>query len=446
MNVIHALAWYFPDSTGGTEVYVSGLVHELPAFGVGSRIAAAHAGAQSFDYVQDGVDVHRYPFAEAGDLAATRGQRPDQNFDAFIAWLAQQPRGIYHQHSWTASCGLHHISAAKSLGFKTVLTVHVPSNICLRGTMMEFGSAPCDGRVEAGRCASCWSHGRGLSRPMARALGRLPRLVSRAAYRSHAESRLLTALGARELAMAKRQQIRAMADAADRIVAVSDWLAGALRRNGISAEKLVLSRQGVDRGFVGQAKNRYGGNDIFRLGFLGRCDPTKGVYLLVDAFRRLPADVPIELEICAAGTENETEKYRDEILRSAAGDRRIRVRSGIAHAEVGDFLASIDALAVPSQWLETGPLVVLEAFAVGTPVIGSDLGGIKELVSHGRDGLLVAHDDVSAWAATLARLATDRTLLQRLRQRTGPVRTMSDVASDMATVYRELSAIGANAA
>ena len=58
------------------------------------------------------------------------------------------------------------------------------------------------------------------------------------------------------------------------------------------------------------------------------------------------------------------------------------------------FLSRIDVLAVPSQWLETGPLVVLEAFAAGTPVIGSDLGGIRELVSDGRDGLLVPHDDV----------------------------------------------------
>ena len=188
MNVIHALAWYFPESTGGTEVYVSGLVRELQAFGVASTIAAAHDGTQSFDYVQDGVAVHRYPFAET-DLAATRGERPHQDFDAFVAWLERQPRGIYHQHSWTTSCGLLHISAAKSLGFKTVLTVHVPGNICLRGTMMEFGSDPCDGHVEAERCAACWSQARGLPRSAARALSRVPQIVSRAAFRSGAENR-----------------------------------------------------------------------------------------------------------------------------------------------------------------------------------------------------------------------------------------------------------------
>src|SRR5580700_11596926 len=162
MNVIHGLAWYFPESVGGTEIYVSGLVQELPAYGIECRIAAAATGGQSTDYVRDGIPVHRYPFADETDLAAARGKRPHNNFDAFVAWLEQQPRGIYHQHSWTTSCGLRHIGAAKALGFKTVLTVHVPAYICLRGTMMEYGSEPCDGRVDALRCAACWSQGRGL--------------------------------------------------------------------------------------------------------------------------------------------------------------------------------------------------------------------------------------------------------------------------------------------
>ena len=45
-------------------------------------------------------------------------------------------------------------------------------------------------------------------------------------------------------------------------------------------------------------------------------------------------------------------------------------------------MANFDLLAVPSQWMETGPIVVLEAHAVGTPVLGANLGGIAELVHH----------------------------------------------------------------
>jgi glycosyltransferase involved in cell wall biosynthesis len=89
---------------------------------------------------------------------------------------------------------------------------------------------------------------------------------------------------------------------------------------------------------------------------------------------------------------------------------------------------------------------VLEAFAAGTPVIGSDLGGIKELVSNEHDGLLVPHDDVNAWTTAMVRLATERGLVERLSQGIGSVRTMSDVASDMAMLYRDLFEVETNAA
>jgi glycosyltransferase involved in cell wall biosynthesis len=438
MNVIHALAWYFPASTGGTEVYVSGLVRELPAFGVASTIAAAHHGAQSLDYFHDGVLVHRYPSAEAVDLAETRGERPPQNFEAFVAWLERQPRRIYHQHSWATSCGLHHIAAAKSLGFKTVLTIHVPGNICLRGTMMEFGSDPCDGTVEVERCASCWSQERGLSQRAARTLSRIPPIISRTAYRSGAENRFFTALGARELAAARRRQITAMADVADRIVAVCGWLADALRRNGISDEKVMLSRQGVDRDFVGRALGQAGGSERFRLGFLGRSDPVKGLPVLLDAMARLPRDLALELVIHLVANTEQERRYRDTLIAKTAGDPRIRFMPPVGRAELPAVLAGFDMLAVPSQWKETGPLVVLEAQAVGVPVLGSDLGGIAELVEPGIDGHLVAFSDPAAWADAI-RDAVEGALpcLGKTRMPRS-VRTMADAAREMSALYEVL--------
>ena len=168
--------------------------------------------------------------------------------------------------------------------------------------------------------------------------------------------------------------------------------------------------------------------------------------MLVEAFKRLPKGLPVALEICASANGAMEQKYCDHIQHSVSGDCRIRVNPPMRNQDVATFLSKIDVLAIPSQWLETGPLVLLEAFAAGTPIIGSDLGGISELVDDGKNGVLVPHDDVNAWTAAMIRLATEPNLVCQLRKGIGQIRTMSDVGSDMATLYSELVGIKRHAA
>jgi glycosyltransferase involved in cell wall biosynthesis len=248
------------------------------------------------------------------------------------------------------------------------------------------------------------------------------------------------AFAAKALAASRKSDLQAMVAATDRIVAVCAWLRDALLANDVPAEKLLLNRQGVSNETKFKPLNMNETPNVFRFGFLGRWDPVKGVHILVEAFKRVPAHLRVALYICATGTGILSEKYRCDVERAAACDKRIRFLPAITHDQVSAFLTSIEALVVPSQWLETGPLVVLEAFAVETPVVGSNLGGIKELVREGEDGLLVPHDDVSAWTRAMVHLATDPALLDRLRRNIRPVRTMSDVANDMATLYNEIAA------
>jgi glycosyltransferase involved in cell wall biosynthesis len=112
----------------------------------------------------------------------------------------------------------------------------------------------------------------------------------------------------------------------------------------------------------------------------------------------------------------------------------------VPQAEVAALLRGYHVIAVPTRGVETGPLVVLEAFAAGTPVVGSRLGGIAELVEHEVNGLLVSGNHPRAWAAGLQRLADDRNLLRRLRSGVPSVRSEKTVAVDMAALYRSLLA------
>ena len=103
-------------------------------------------------------------------------------------------------------------------------------------------------------------------------------------------------------------------------------------------------------------------------------------------------------------------------------------------------MRAYDFVAIPSRWLETGPLVALEAFAAGTPVLGARLGGIAELVSDEIDGVLVPPNDPIAWRDVIACLAYDRERVARLRAGVRQPRTINDVARDMIVLYDQVSA------
>jgi len=255
------------------------------------------------------------------------------------------------------------------------------------------------------------------------------------------------AISVKALAANHRNNLLRLFSAADRVVAVCGWLNDALIGNGMPSHKIMLCRQGVDINTSLTTSNQVNNSSgIFRFGFVGRWDPVKGVHVLVDAFKRFPKHIRAELHILAIAAGTEAEKYGQQVRRSAADDQRIRFLPGTRDRQSLNVFLDLDALLVPSQCLETGPLVVLEAFAAGKPVIGSDLGGIRELVDHDRNGLLVPHDNVTAWTAAMVRLATQSGLLEQLRLGIGPVRTMTDVAHDMAALYGKLLETGRYAA
>lgn len=439
-NVIQATAWYPPYNLGGTEVYVEGLVDGLMSLGIESKVIVPrhpHAGTR---YIHKGIVVTTYPVNTDASSTDIRRKSRHRGFDEFINWLKAEKGGIYHQHSWTRGCGPHHLRAAHELGFKTVLTVHVPGNICFRGTMMRYGQSPCDGRVIAQKCGACWLEGRGMPRAAAGALTRLPEALT--GWAQQRFGRIGTMLSARSLAKEKLQEMLVMASQADIIVAVCQWLYDALLLNGVSKEKLLLCRQGVTSEFAQAVSSTgpsepVGQRNHLRVLYLGRWDSVKGVNVVVEAIRRLPVSVKIQLSIRAISDVFD-DTFEMKVRKLAEGDERIRIDPPVERSALSRLLAEHDVVAVPSLWMETGPLVVLEAQAMGLFVLGSKLGGIAELVGDGRDGILLPPGDPRAWAAALERLAADHAA-GRLKKSGKKVRTMDTVAAEMEELYWKLA-------
>jgi glycosyltransferase involved in cell wall biosynthesis len=111
----------------------------------------------------------------------------------------------------------------------------------------------------------------------------------------------------------------------------------------------------------------------FRFGFLGQIRSTKGLHRLIDAFQAECANES-ELWIAGAGDEQYEAvlKSRTESLPSVRW---------LGFVKASDLLEQVDVLVVPSLWNDTAPLVVLEAQGHGVPVLGSNRGGIPELIA-----------------------------------------------------------------
>jgi len=154
--------------------------------------------------------------------------------------------------------------------------------------------------------------------------------------------------------------------------------------------------------------------------------------LLPLALRQLP-DADLELRIY--GDQARFARYAAALRREAARDRRILLVGAFAAGERAEVFAELDAVVVPSLWYENSANAIFEAFAHRRPVIAADLGTMRELVEHGRNGLCFAPGDAASLAAQLRRLLEEPDLLSTLRAGIGPVRPAAREVEDLEALY-----------
>ena len=364
------------------------------------------------------------------------GDGDPQAAAAFARIVDEERPDIVHVHAFTRAVSVLLVRTAKQRKLPVFFTYHTPTVSCHRGTMMLWGKEPCDGVLRVGRCTSCSLQGRGVPKTAAKILSRQPLLLSHTLQRMNLSGRVWTALRMPELISRRHQAFRTLVKDVDKIVALSPWVWDVLVRNGVSESKIAFSRHGLP-GVVESCEPLI---DIaktpLRVAFLGRAHKVKGADTLIKAIRSSPG-LDIELDLYGVMQSATDGAFWKEIQRLAGQDKQIKFLAAIPHDQVISLLREYHILAVPSRWLETGPLVILEAFAAGTPVIGSALGGIADLVRHESNGLLVDAENIPTWVEALRRCAEDRGLLARLKKGVRLPRSMMDVAQEMAQLYRE---------
>jgi glycosyltransferase involved in cell wall biosynthesis len=434
VRILHAPFCFHPDPVGGTEVYVANLAAAQIRRGAEAVIAAP--GGRAEQYSVDGLEVHR--FAGSGPLALRQlyGDGDPAAAVDFARVLEAVRPDLVHLHAFTSGVSLRAARLAKRAGVPVIFTYHTPTVSCQRGTLLRWGAELCDGRLDVRMCTACSLNGQGMGLGLARLVARVPAAAGRILGSAGLSGGVWTALRMPELVTLRQQAFHELMEEVDRVISLCSWTTDLLLANGVPREKITLCRHGlVPAPGVKRPTPSRPPSEACRLVFLGRITPVKGLDVLIQAIAGDP-ELPVTLDIYGVVQGSEGVAYRDRLEKRA--DTRIRFHEPVPPQQVIEEISHYDVLAVPSEWLETGPLVVLEAFAAGIPVIGSELGGIRELVRHEIDGLLVAPGSVSGWQGALRRLGREPGLLERLRRGVKPPRTMDTVAADMLSLYGEL--------
>jgi phosphatidyl-myo-inositol alpha-mannosyltransferase len=143
-------------------------------------------------------------------------------------------------------------------------------------------------------------------------------------------------------------------------------------------------------------------SDELRLLFVGRAEERKGLPVLLRAFEALTERLPVRLQVIGA-SPGEIEPH----LSDPVTVQGIEAIARVEHDELWRRLHGADVLCAPSLRGESFGMILIEAFAAGTPVVASAIAGYADVVSDGVDGVLVPPGDPQRLAEELQRMHLD---------------------------------------
>ncbi len=194
-----------------------------------------------------------------------------------------------------------------------------------------------------------------------------------------------------------------------RTVAVAEHVADAMVEVGVPRDRITVIPNGVK--IPAEPEPVATGDGPMTIGLLGRLDPQKGADIFIQAAERLGRSAKLLL-----GAPIVADRYGEELL-EAAQAARVEV---VIPAD-REFLRRVDIVAIPSRY-EGHPLTMLEAMALGKPVVASAIPGVQEAVEPDA-ALVVPPADADALAAALRRLIDEPDLRAQLGARARQVVT-----------------------
>jgi glycosyltransferase involved in cell wall biosynthesis len=386
------------------------------------------------EYFYEGLPVFVIERNSYGLKTAELYYSLDDSFsNLFREYLEKVNPDIVCVHHLNPTYAWMQIKMSKERELPLILMYHTPAMTCLHGDMLYIGKKVCDGRIDYRRCLFCVQSKYRIPNFVARLWSNVPlglsRILAQTLERSKWKSPIATWL---QLPWLCRRWI-------DHFVAVAQWVYEVLLVNDIPEERITLCRHGITENPEITKKKK--DNKTLTVGFLGRIHIHKGLDILIKAFRLIPPKYS-EIKLLIYGLSQSNNKYDERyylsLRKKSRSDKRIAWKGLLRQEERYQALSELDALIIPSRWLETGPLVLLEAWAAGVPVVGSRLGGLAELIEDDKGGLLFESENPRELANIIIRLYKDPDLLDRIKAGIPRIRRVEEMADELERLYQKI--------
>jgi glycosyltransferase involved in cell wall biosynthesis len=366
MKILLVHNYYRSGSPGGEDV-----VFEQ------ERALLSAAGHQVVSYTRCNDEMREgNPIDSLRVLAGLRRSRRTRS--ELSALIMREKPDVAHVHNTfpLISPGVFEVCAAA--GLPVVQTVHNYRMVCAAANHYRDG----------GVCEKCT-----IGKPWA--------AVGHSCYRG---SRLASLAVAQSLWRQARDRVHQGQVA--RYIALTEFAARRLRAAGVSADRVIVKPNFIDTSMLPMPAPSV---EAPYAVFTGRLSAEKGVKTLLAAWREVPS---LRLKIVGDGPLREA-LHREAEARQLPIDFLGTLPRVEALAIVRDSLCQI----VPSQWFEGMPMVVLEAWALGVPVIASRIGGLAEMLGEDERGLGFRPGDIGALVAAVHRLRSNSQLASELIER-----------------------------
>ena len=197
------------------------------------------------------------------------------------------------------------------------------------------------------------------------------------------------------------------------VIAVSESLARALRANGIPIQKVI--HNGIDSKSwhvsseaTDDFKKKYDlGNNVILFG--GRLSGLKGAFMAIECLANALREVP-DTQLCVIGTKNSTAEQMLKDARRLGVEKNVIFTGRISDEELKAAYYAAAVVIMPSFYVEPFGMMALEAMVSKRPVVGSNRGGIPEIIQDRVTGFVANLEDVAVFENSVIRVLKDKRL------------------------------------